>query len=124
MGSSSVYSSCACALSLLWFSTVILGRPCCLESIIVPLTTVERRVLEQTFERPGQHFDGPVRGFETNWRDVFSVIDVGHRNMDYVMLERTCQQKYIGGLHVADAFAVYRATIIPRRETLRASRLF
>ncbi|CAN0240766.1 unnamed protein product [Scytosiphon promiscuus] len=117
VGSSSVYSSCACALSLLWFSTVILGRPCCLESIIVPLTTAERRVLEQTFECPRQHFDGPVHGFETNWGDVFSAVDVGHRNMDYVMLERTCQQKYIGGLHVADAFAVFRATVSAKGDT-------
>ena len=117
VGSSSVYSSCACALSLLWFSTVILGRPCCLESIIFPLTTAERRVLEQTFECPGQHFDGPVRGFETDWGVVFSAVDVGHRNMDYVMLERTCQQKYIGGLHVADAFAVFRATVSAEGDT-------
>eukprot|EP00752_Nemacystus_decipiens_P016943 g15170.t1 len=29
--------------------------------------------------------------------------------MDYVMLERACEQKYVEGLHVADTFSVFRA---------------
>ncbi|CAM9518495.1 unnamed protein product, partial [Ectocarpus sp. 13 AM-2016] len=34
VGSSFVYTSCSMALSLLWFATAVLSRPCCLESII------------------------------------------------------------------------------------------
>lgn len=117
VGSSSVYSSCSSALRLLYFAVVILGRPCCFESIVLPLTVVERRRLEQTWGCPGQHLDGPIRSFETSWREVFGAIGVGHRTMDYVMLERATGQKYVEGLHVTDAFAVYRASKAAPRDT-------
>ncbi|CAM9882297.1 unnamed protein product [Pylaiella littoralis] len=108
---SSVYLSCSGALGLLWFSTAVLGRPCCFESVILPLNTTERRVMEQRFDCPGQFLDGPIKGFQTNWKSVFSAIGTSHRNSDYVILERACQEKHIDGLHVADPFIVFRATM-------------
>lgn len=36
---------------------------------------------------------------------------VAHRNIDQTTLEGATEQKYIEGVHVADAYAVYRACI-------------
>ncbi|CAN0255198.1 unnamed protein product, partial [Ectocarpus sp. 8 AP-2014] len=106
---SSVYSSCSAVLSLLYFCTVVLGRPCSLESVILPISVMERRSLE-TCGCPPSLLDGPIKRFETSWIDVFSAIGTSHRTMDYVTLERASSDKYVDGLHVADAFAVFRAT--------------
>ncbi|CAM9961939.1 unnamed protein product [Pylaiella littoralis] len=111
VGSSSVYASCSMALSLLWFATGILARPCCLESIILPLSITERRAMEQRFKCPPQFFDGPIQSFQTNWKDVFAAIDTHHRNINYTMLEKACEHKYIKGVHIADVYAVFRATM-------------
>ncbi|CAB1119258.1 unnamed protein product [Ectocarpus sp. CCAP 1310/34] len=111
VGSSSVYASCSMALSLLWFATAILARPCCLESIILPLSVTERRAMEQRFKCPPQFFDGPIQSFQTNWKDVFAAIDTHHRNINYTMLEKACEDKYIEGVHIADVYAVFRATM-------------
>ncbi|CAM9413975.1 unnamed protein product [Pylaiella littoralis] len=108
---SSVFASCSMALSLMWFATVVLGRPCSLESVILPLSTVGRQNLERRFGCPPQFFDGPVRGFPTNWNDVFTSIGIAHRNIDYTLLEKASEDRYIEGLHVADAYAVFRATM-------------
>lgn len=108
---SSVFSSCSMALSLLWFATVVLGRPCSLESVILPLSTTERQGLEKRFGCPSQFFDGPIRGLQTNWGAVFPAIGTVHRNIDYAMLEKASEQKYVDGLYVADAYAVFRATV-------------
>ena len=108
---SSVFASSSTALSLMWFATVVLGRPCSLESVILPLSTVERKSLEHRLGCPTQFFDGPVRGFQTKWRDVFTSIGVAHRNIDYTLLEKASEDRYIEGLYVADAYAVYRATV-------------
>ncbi|CAM9478203.1 unnamed protein product, partial [Sphacelaria rigidula] len=64
VGSSSVYASCSMALSLLWFATAVLARPCCPESIILPLSVTERRAMEQRFKCPPQFFDGPIQSFK------------------------------------------------------------
>ncbi|CAM9485182.1 unnamed protein product [Sphacelaria rigidula] len=111
VGSSSVYASCSMALSLLWFATAVLARPCCLESIILPLSVMERRTMEQRFKCPPQFFDGPIRSFQTNWKDVFAAIDTQHRNINYTLLEKACEHKYIEGVHIADVYAVFRATM-------------
>lgn len=107
--SSSVYSSCSAVTSLLHFCTVILGRPCSLESVILPISVTERRSLE-LLGCPPSLLDGPIKRFETSWSDVFSAVGTSHRTMDYVMMERASSDKYVEGLHVADAFAVFRAT--------------
>ncbi|CAB1106874.1 unnamed protein product [Ectocarpus sp. CCAP 1310/34] len=93
VSSSSVYASCSMALSLLWFATAALARPCCLESIILPLSVTERRAMEQRFKCPPQFFDGPIQSFQTNWKDVFAAIDTHHRNINYTMLEKACEHK-------------------------------
>eukprot|EP00903_Cladosiphon_okamuranus_P018123 g16678.t1 len=108
---SSVFASSSTALSLMWFATVVLGRPCSLESVILPLSTAERQSLEHRFGCPTQFFDGPVRGFQTKWKDVFASIGVAHRNIDYTLLEKASEDRYIEGVHVSDAYAVYRATV-------------
>ncbi|CAN0271046.1 unnamed protein product [Ectocarpus sp. 6 AP-2014] len=108
--SSSVYTSCSKALALLYFAVVVLGRPCCLESVILPISVRERSVLEQTWGCPGQHLDGPINRFQTNWREVFRAIGTPHRNISFVCLEMATEESYIGGRHVADCFALYHAT--------------
>ncbi|CAN0548610.1 unnamed protein product, partial [Ectocarpus sp. 12 AP-2014] len=45
--SSSVYGSCSSAMGLMWFATVIIGRPTAFESVVLPLNVMERRVLEE-----------------------------------------------------------------------------
>jgi len=65
--------------------------------------------LEKRFGCPSRFFDGPIRGLQTNWGGVFAAIGTVHRNIDYTMLEKASEQKYIDGLHVADAYAVYGA---------------
>lgn len=70
----------------------------------------ERSVLEQTWGCPGQHLDGPINKFQTNWREVFRAIGTPHRNINYVCLEMATEESYIGGKHVADCFALYHAT--------------
>ncbi|CAM9719770.1 unnamed protein product [Ectocarpus sp. 13 AM-2016] len=110
INASSVYTSCSKALSLMYFTVVILGRPCCLESVILPLSVTERSILEQTWGCPGTHLDGPINKFQTNWREVFRAIGTPHRNINYVCLERATEECYIGGKHVADCFALYNAT--------------
>ncbi|CAM9986369.1 unnamed protein product [Ectocarpus sp. 6 AP-2014] len=111
VGSSSVYSSCSMALSLLWFATTVLARPCCLESVILPLSVAERKMMEQRFRCPPECFDGPIKSFHTNWKDVFTTIGTCHRNIDYTLLEKACENKYIEGVHVADVYAAFRATM-------------
>jgi hypothetical protein len=111
VGSSSVYISCSTALSLLWFTTAVLGRPCCLESVVLPLSVEERRTIEQRFNCPPQFFDGHIRSFHTNWKVVFAAIGTHHRNINYTMLEKASEHRYIEGVHVADVYAVFRATM-------------
>lgn len=110
VGSSSVYSSCSTALSLLWFSTAVLARPCCLEAIILPISVKERQHMEHGFNCPSQFFDGAIKNFHTDWKDVFNAIGTHHRNINYTLLEKACEHKYIEGVHVADAYAVFKAT--------------
>lgn len=111
VGSSSVYASCSMALSLLWFATAILARPCCLESVILPISVTERQMMEQRFNCPPQFFDGAIKSFHTKWRDVFTVIDTHHRNIDYTLLEKASEQKYVEAVHIADIYAIFRATM-------------
>ncbi|CAM9115140.1 unnamed protein product [Ectocarpus sp. 8 AP-2014] len=117
VANSSVYASCSTALSLLWFAMAVLGRPCCRESVILPLSVTERLTMEQRFECPAQFFDGPIRSFDTNWKGVFAAIDTHHRNINYTMLEKASEHKYIEGAHVADVYAVFRATMPAKGDT-------
>ncbi|CAM9693821.1 unnamed protein product, partial [Pylaiella littoralis] len=107
VSSSSVYASCSTALSLLWFVTAVLARPCCPESVILPLT-VAKKMMEQRFS---------CLSFHTNWRQVFTAIDTHHRNMEYTLLELATAQKYFEGVHIADVFAVFRATMTAPDDT-------
>ena len=122
--SSSVYSSCSSALGLMYFSVFILGRPCSFESVILPLTVVERRVLEERWACPPRHLDGAIRGWQTDWRDVFRAINVDHRNIAYIMLERACQDKYVDGLHVSDAYGLFKVSRAAKGDTERIAALF
>eukprot|EP00752_Nemacystus_decipiens_P016944 g15171.t1 len=109
-GSSSVYQSCSRDIGMMWFSTVILGRPTSFESVVLPLTVVERRVLEERWLCPPRHLDGAIRGRQTDWRGVFRAINVPHRNIAYVMLDLACRDKHVEGLHVNDAYGLFKAT--------------
>jgi len=124
VNASSVYTSCSKALSLLYFAVVTLGRPCCLESVILPLSVGERSVLEQTWDCPGQHLDGPINKFQTNWREVFRAIGTPHRNINYVCLEKATAESYVGGKHVADCYALYNATRSAQGDTKAITALF
>lgn len=108
---SSVFASCSTAISLMWFATVVLGRPCSLEAVILPLSVTERQNLEERFNCPSHLLDGPVRSFQTSWKQVFTSIGIAHRTIDYTMLEKASDGRFVEGLHVADAYAVFRATM-------------
>lgn len=112
VGSSSVYTSCCLIISLLHFSTFVLGRPCSLEAIVLPLTVREREMLER-IGCPSHYFDGPVKKFHTTWRDVFSTLDKHfvYETVDYATLDIASFDRYIEGVHLADVYAVYRATV-------------
>lgn len=76
----------------------------------MPLSVDKRKTMEQRFRCPSQFFHGPIRGFQTNWKNVFTAIDTHHRNIDYTMIEKASEHKYVERLHVADVYAVFRAT--------------
>lgn len=42
---------------------------------------------------------------------MFTAIGTFHRNIDYTLLEKACENKYIEGVHVADVYAAFRATM-------------
>ncbi|CAN0295467.1 unnamed protein product [Scytosiphon promiscuus] len=68
--------------------------------------------MEQRFGCPARFFDGAVRSFQTNWKGVFTSIDTQHRNINnFTMLDKACEHKYVEGVHVADVYAVFRATL-------------
>ncbi|CAN0431869.1 unnamed protein product, partial [Pylaiella littoralis] len=122
--SSSVYGSCSSAIGLMWFSTVILGRPTTFESVVLPLSVIERSSLEERWLCPPRHLDGAIRDWETDWRGVFRAINVPHRNVAYIMLERACQDKYMDGLHVSDAYGLFKATRSAPGDAERIATLF
>ena len=122
--SSSVYGTSSAAMGLMWFAAVILGRPTAFESVVLPLNVMERRVLEERWLCPPCHLDGAIRGWETDWRDVFRAINVPHRNIAYIMLERACQDKYIEGFHVGDAYGLFKATQSAPGDAERIATLF
>lgn len=123
-GSSSVYQSCSSAIGLMWFATVILGRPTSFESVVLPLSVVERRVLEERWLCPPRHLDGAIRSWKTDWRGVFRAINVPHRNIAYIMLDFACQDKYVEGLHVSDAYGLFKATRSAPGDAERIATLF
>ncbi|CAN0092558.1 unnamed protein product [Scytosiphon promiscuus] len=73
--------------------------------------------MEQRFKWPSQFFAGPIRSFQTNCKDVFAAIDTHHRNINYTLLEKACEHKYIEGVHVADVYAVFWATMTAPDDT-------
>ncbi|CAM9812320.1 unnamed protein product, partial [Pylaiella littoralis] len=124
VSSSSVYQSCSSALGLMWFSSTILGRPTAFESVILPLSVGERRVLEERWVCPPCHLDGAIRSWQTDWGSVFRAINVPHRNIAYVMLQRACQDKYVEGIHVSDAYGLFKATRAAPGDAEKISALF
>ncbi|CAN0208193.1 unnamed protein product [Pylaiella littoralis] len=123
VSSSSVHQSSSSALGLLWFSSTILGRPTAFEPVILPLSVGERRVLEERWVCPPHHLDGAIRGWQTDW-SVFRAINVPHRNIPYIMLERACQDKYVEGIHVSDAYVLFEATRAAPGDAERIAALF
>ncbi|CAN0320098.1 unnamed protein product [Pylaiella littoralis] len=112
VSSSSVYSSCGLILSILHFTTFVLGRPCSLESVVLPLTVDERGFL-QKLGCPPQYLDGPVKRFGTNWMEVFRAVDqhLIYDRAEYVTLDLATRGRYVEGLYVADVYSVYKATM-------------
>lgn len=82
-------------------------------------------MMKQRFKCSTQFFDGPIKGFETKMKELFTAIGMQHHCIDDVMLERACDQKFIEGLHVADACAVHRRQCqhLVTRQALRLSSL-
>lgn len=124
VGSSSVYASCSITLSLLWFATAVLARPCCFESVVLPLSFVERQMMEQRFNCPSEFFDGSIRSFPTNWKDVFATVDTHHRDIENTLLQCATTEKYVEGVHMGDVYAVFRATMTSPADRESVRRLY
>lgn len=100
---SSAQASCAAILSHLWFVTTILGRPCSLDSVVVPIRGEEMSRLEYL------GICGKVTAFPTDWKsDVFPRLPgYSHENMAGLFLERLTSDSYVD-VYPSDAFLLYK----------------
>ncbi|ACH46765.1 putative integrase [Feldmannia species virus] len=103
-GSSSAYAACSGTLSHLWFTTTVLGRPCCLESAVWPL-----RVREVT--RLGLGVSSPeIRHQAVNWGpEVFEKLpSYSHGSMAGLLLEVMTVDNTYSGVFPCEGFTRFK----------------
>lgn len=110
---SSAYSSCSAILSHLWFVTTVLGRPCTLDSVTVPIRGHEMALVNLT---------GKVSRFSVDWKkDVFEKIPgYKHRKYAGLFMERLTSDLYLD-TYPSDAFLVYKSTVSNSKEKIKTS---
>lgn len=101
---SSAHASCSAILSHLWFVTTVLGRPCSLDSVVVPLRGEEMLRLEHL------GISGKVSAFPVDWQqDVFLKLPgYSHENIAGLFLERLTSDSYVD-VYPCDAFLAYKS---------------
>lgn len=88
---SSAHASCAAILSNLWFVTTVLGRPCSLDSVVVPIRGEEMSRLTHL------GISGKVTAFPVDWQaDVFQKLPgYSHEKIAGLFLERLTSDSYV-----------------------------
>ena len=101
---SSAHASCAAILSHLWFTTTILGRPCSLDSVVIPIRGEEMSRLEEL------GICGKVSSFPVDWQsDVFPKLPgYFHDTFAGLFLERLTSDTYLDE-YPSDVFLLYKA---------------
>lgn len=109
---SSAHSSCASILSHLWFVTTVLGRPCSLDSVVVPIRGEEMSRLAHL------RISGKVTAFPVNWQsDVFYKLPgYFHDKVAGLFLERLTSDLYVD-VYPSDVFLVYKARMKSENKT-------
>lgn len=103
---SSAHASCAAILSNLWFVTTVLGRPCSLDSLVVPIRGEEMSRLSHL------GICGRVTAFPVNWQsDVFSKLPgYSHEKIAGLFLERLTSDSYVD-VCPSDVFLMYKSKL-------------
>lgn len=101
---SSAHASCAAILSHLWFTTTVLGRPCSLDSVVIPIRGEEMSRLEEL------GICGKVSSFPVDWQsDVFPKLPgYLHDTFAGLFLERLTSDTYLDE-YPSDVFLLYKA---------------
>ena len=101
---SSAHASCAAILSNLWFVTTVLGRPCSLDSVVVPIRGEEMSRLSHL------GISGKVSAFPVDWQsDVFYKLPgYSHEKIAGLFLERLTSDSYVE-VCPSDVFLMFKA---------------
>lgn len=106
---SSAHGSCSSILSHLWFVTTVLGRPCSLDSIVMPIQTgeISRLRTENLFFKKGK-----ISKFPVNWSgEVFSKLPgYVHSHYSGVFIEKFTSDSYMDK-YPCDLFLEYKSVI-------------
>lgn len=110
---SSAHASCAAILSHLWFVTTIMGRPCSLDSVVIPIRGEEMSRLEEL------GICGKVTAFPVDWKnDVFPKLPgYFHNTVAGLFLERLTSDSYVDE-YPSDAFLLYKAKMKNSRDKI------
>lgn len=110
---SSAHASCAAILSHLWFVTTILGRPCSLDSVVIPIRGEEMSRLEEL------GICGKVTAFPVDWKtDIFPKLPgYLHTKVAGLFLERLTSDSYLDE-YPSDAFLLYKAKMKNSRDKI------
>lgn len=103
---SSAHASCAAILSHLWFVTTVLGRPCSLDSVVIPIREEEMSRLQDL------GICGKVSAFPVDWKkDVFPKLPgYSHEKIAGLFLERLTSTPYVD-VCPCDAFLLYKSKV-------------
>ncbi|CAM9219327.1 unnamed protein product, partial [Sphacelaria rigidula] len=103
---SSAHASCAAILSHLWFVTTVLGRPCSLDSVVIPIRGEEMSRLQDL------GICGKASAFPVDWKeDVFpKLTGYSHEKISGLFLERLTSDSYVD-VYPCDAFLMYKAMV-------------
>ena len=110
---SSAHASCAAILSHLWFVTTVLGRPCSLDSVVVPIRGEEMSRLTDL------GICGKVSAFPTDWQsDVFPKLPgYFHDKIAGLFLERLTSDSYLDQ-YPCDAFLLYKSKVTSSQDKI------
>lgn len=103
---SSAHASCAAILSHLWFVTTVLGRPCSLDSVVIPIRGAEMSRLQDL------GICGKVSAFSVDWKeDVFPKLPgYSHDKVSGLFLERLTSDSYVD-VYPCDVFLMYKSMV-------------
>lgn len=112
--SSSAHGCCASILSHLWFVTTVLGRPCSLDSVVMPISSHEVSKLLK-LSKFQLDVSGKVSRFNVNWKqDVFTKLPgYKHRTYSGLFMEITTSHNYLD-VYPCDVFLNYKSKMVKK----------